>query len=525
MKDHSPLRAIPGAAKKYRREIRIPRPPTLLLETAAQALRYCAVTIEFLQDAQEGVRRAYSKGYIAWNGTSPEHINPEPFTSFDRVLSIGAFCVMLFECLCAAILASMTLALPTLAAVAVGVVLTAVFTLTMKAVWHLHIAPDEVQPRRALSTLYRWIMPLAAVWLAALIVALLLPRIVDESTPAINLVFNINMSLLTVLSPALSGLLFTAANLYGWARGRTREYHKLLTLRRDVEALAEECERAVGASGGPLPVQKHRGAAETLPRAASGVLALVFVAMFTAASAHAQTRGEFWLDDSRSPVAQELDSAEDQFFKTLPAVVTQAGASSWEFFRFSRNAATARPVTTLDMNPFVSPACDAPAERDELTKLFRRPQMAANRASAKQCADLRAVARDNYARELSARVARAKEAFDAAPRARGTCTALMDLMNRLINTPSAQAPRFVVVVSDAVESCVPTREIRLPQPPSSMKALMVVVPSIEGSRKFTPWQEFELRRQAWRRTAPWLEVISIPFLNNAVFTPVNEKAN
>ena len=66
--------------------------------------------------------------------------------------------------------------------------------------------------------------------------------------------------------------------------------------------------------------------------------------------------------------------------------------------------------------------------------------MAANRASEKRCADLRAAAQENYARELSSKVIKAREAFDAAPRAQGTCTALLDLMNRLINAPGAQAP-------------------------------------------------------------------------------------
>jgi hypothetical protein len=52
---------------------------------------------------------------------------------------------------------------------------------------------------------------------------------------------------------------------------------------------------------------------------------------------------------------------------------------------------------------------------------------------------------------------------------------------------------------------------------------MVVVPSIEGSRKLTPWQEFELRRQSWSRTAPWLEVISIPLLSGATFAAAQGK--
>jgi hypothetical protein len=245
---------------------------------------------------------------------------------------------------------------------------------------------------------------------------------------------------------------------------------------------------------------------------------LLLAVVLAARSAHAQTRSEFWLDDSRSPIAQELNSAEDQFFKTLPVAVTEAGARSWGFFRFSRNAATARPVVTLDMDSFVAPACAPPAQTDELRRLFKRPQMAANRASEKRCADLLAAAQGNYARELRSKVIKAREAFDAAPRAHGTCTALLDLMNRLISAPAVQAPRFVVIVSDAVESCIATRGIRLPQPKSSMRALMVVVPSIEGSRKLTPWQEFELRRQTWGQTAPWLEMISIPLLNAATFT-------
>ena len=216
----------------------------------------------------------------------------------------------------------------------------------------------------------------------------------DDSTPAINICFNSDMSLLTVLSPALSGLLFTAANLYGWARMRTHEYHRLIALRRDVEALAGECERAVSTSGAaPLLIQKQHDATEPLRQAASTALALLLAVLFAAGSARAQTRGEFWFDDSRSPIAQDLNSAEDQFFNILPAAINEAGTQSWEFFRFSRNAATARPVVTLDISRFVAPACVPPAQTDELTKLFKRPQMAANRASEKRCVDLRSAPR------------------------------------------------------------------------------------------------------------------------------------
>ena len=80
-----------------------------------------------------------------------------------------------------------------------------------------------------------------------------------------------------------------------------------------------------------------------------------------------------------------------------------------------------------------------------------------------------------------------------------------------------------MIVSDAVESCVAMRGVRLPQPKSSIRALMVVVPSIEGSRKLTPWQEFELRRQTWSQTAPWLEVIGVPLAKRRGFCGPSEK--
>lgn len=524
MRDRSPLRAIPAEVMNHRQEISIPRPPAMLLETLARAKRYCAATAELLEDAQTGVRRGYQKSYTAWFGSPPEHPNPEMFTSFDRVLWIGAFCVMVFECLCAAVLTSMTLAVPKVAAVLVGVALTAVFTLTMKAVWHLHVAPDEVQPRRALATLYRWLMPLFAAWAVALIVALLLPRLVDQSTPVMNICFNIVMSVLTVLSPALSGLLFTAANLYGWARERTRDHHRLLTLRRDVEALSEECERTTPPGNAqPVQIVKHRDSTESLRHAGTTALSLLLAGLLIATSANAQKRGEFWLDDSRSPSIQDLNSAEDQFFKTLPAAMDGAGARYWEFFRFSRNAANARPVVTLETSPFVMPTCAPPVQTDELTKLFQRPQMAAKRVGEKRCAELRAAGQDKYARELSDQVTKVREAFDAAPRARGNCTALLDLMNRLVNAPPRQAPNLVVIVSDAIESCASVHGIRLAQPKAQMRALMVIVPSVEGGRQLTPWQEFELRKKSWRETAPWLEVLSIPLLTGAVFTPDQAK--
>ena len=175
MKDHSPLRVIPIDVKKtggrsafHGRPLCSSKPPRSRCAIAPRRSRFYKTP----RKASAGpIRKGISPARLA-AGTSESGT----FTSFDRVLWIGAFCVMLFECLCAVILASMTLAIPTPAAVVVGIALTAVFTLTMKAVWHLHIAADEVQPRRALATLYRWIMPLAAAWAAALIVALLLPR-------------------------------------------------------------------------------------------------------------------------------------------------------------------------------------------------------------------------------------------------------------------------------------------------------------------------------------------------------------
>ena len=81
----------------------------------------------------------------------------------------------------------------------------------------------------------------------------------------------------------------------------------------------------------------------------------------------------------------------------------------------------------------------------------------------------------------------------------------------------------MVIVSDAIESCASVHGIRLAQPKAQMRALMVIVPSVEGGRQLTPWQEFELRKKSWRETAPWLEVLSIPLLTGAVFTPDQAK--
>jgi hypothetical protein len=92
-------------------------------------------------------------------------------------------------------------------------------------------------------------------------------------------------------------------------------------------------------------------------------------------------------------------------------------------------------------------------------------------------------------------------------------------MNRLLNETPGQAPRFVVIVSDAIESCVTMRGVRLAQPKTEMRATMVIVPSTAGGRRLSAWQGFELRKKNWGETVPWLEMVPIPLLTGAVFVP------
>jgi len=518
MRNTSPLSTIPNVVAKHRREISIPRPPVMLADAVAGARKYYSTAVDLLNAELDRVRRAHEKGHVAWFGTPPGQPDPETFTSFDRVLWMGASCVMILECICAAVLASMTLAVPTALAVLVGIVLTAVFTLTMKAVWHLYVAPDEGQPRRALATLSRWLMPLFVAWAAALVAVLLLPRLVDESTPALNLWFNIVMSLLTVLSPALSGLLFAAATLYGWARSLTRQYYQVLMLRADVEAALEECERVSQRAGAPpVDISKRRGLESNRQTGTPIAGVLLLIGLLVATRGHAQARGEFWFDDSGSPRHEQLASAEDQFFKVLPAMIGASGVRAWDLFRFSRDAANARPVAAIDVGSFVEPPCAAPARGDELTRLFRRPQIAVERDSAKKCAQIQADIRAAYERDLSTKVAGTRLTFDAAPRARGVCTALLDLLNRVRDEPPSEAPVLVVIVSDGIESCIARGPVVLASPKSSVRAIMVITPSLTAGG-LSPWKEFELRREWWGRAVPWLEVLPTSRLTSVLLT-------
>jgi hypothetical protein len=506
MRNHSPFHSIQVALKQHHREIRLTKPPLLLLEVIERTNLYCHSSGATVSDALNAVCRGYRNDYIAWKGFPPDHSTPEPFTFFDRVLCVGAFSIMLFECLCASVLAAMTLAVSPRVAVLVGIGITVVFTMAMKAVWHLYIAPDEEQPRRALANLYSWLLPVFAVWTAALVAALLLPRLIDESTPALNLCFNIVMSVLTVVSPVLCGILFTAGGLYSWARTHTRHYHRLTTLRGRIIALLAECERLAircGVRPGADANRQYSNRQSSL----HGVIQLILAALLLTAHGHGQTRGEFWFDDSTSPLHAALVSGEDQFFHLLSLPEPLGGIHSWSLFRFSQDAANAFPAAALNVDPFVEPACKSDSHLDELTQIFRRPQTAAKRNLEKDCAQSQRQARIGYDQIVFSKIAAAKSAFDRAPLAKGSCTALIDLLNRLRDQPPAQAPAEAIILTDGIESCMTTVVRRLEKPLNGVCVLMVIVPPTASPRGRTPWRIFELRREWWKKVAPWIRVI------------------
>src|SRR5258708_31925836 len=149
----------------------------------------------------------------------------------------------------------MTFAVPQLAAVAIGVALTVVVTFGTKAVWQLYVSTEEFQPRKGLARLYRWLIPLFAAWMVTLTMALLLPRLADESTVLLNILFNVAMSALSTLSPALGGLLFTAADLYGWSRRPTSDYRDMVIGRPEFGNIPEQCLRAPRPHS-PVPPQQ-----------------------------------------------------------------------------------------------------------------------------------------------------------------------------------------------------------------------------------------------------------------------------
>ena len=506
---------MPIAIASYRQEIQIPRPPDRAAEVVAQTRRYCESTGELLAEAEEQVEHRYQRDHVGWFGVAPDHKRPRLFTSVDRVLWIGGFCLVAFESLCAAVLAAMTLAASPLVAAAVGVGITAVLTLTMKAVWYLYVSPDEAQPRRAVATLYRWLLPLFALWAVALVTALLLPRLMNEATTVMEVAFNVAMSVLTVVSPALSGILFTAAALFGWARARSREANELRGLRHKIHTLSQECDRAspqTTATSGSID-SEHHGTSKALKRATT-VAVMAFATLIVATPVLAQSRGALWMDDSSSARHEDVKRARDQFFALLPSAVND-GVGAWEFFRFTRDALNATPVAAFDVPPFAPPGCDDLLAASELTTLFRRPKNAARRQAEQRCADRRATARAEYDTALAGRIAMVRDTLDAKPKATGPCTGLVDLLSRLVNQPSTRSS-IVVIISDGIESCVPTAGLQLLPPPPTVRVLMAAVPSTTGGR--SPWQEFETRRNTWRRVAPWMEVVPLSQLTRDTFT-------
>jgi hypothetical protein len=345
--ERSPRRfAAISLASQLREELNLPGLSETMAETRARALGACNAILTELEEEMEAARALFGLYFHAWSGHPAARSVPFVVTNRDRVLFFGAVCFMLFECGCAAVLASMTFAVPQLLAIAIGVALTVVVTFGMKAVWQLYVAAEEFQPRKGLARLYRWLIPLFAVWTVTLTLALLLPRLADESTVLLNILFNVAMSVLSTLSPALGGLLFTAADIYGWSRKPTRDYRDMMIARREFVHVRDQCLRAAPyappATDPVIPQDQIASAkgGDSRHLVGAGGLMLLLLALF-ATPAHAQIRGQLWLDDSPSPSTQDLAQAEGQFFAALPVVSDASGASSWQLFRFGRNATSA----------------------------------------------------------------------------------------------------------------------------------------------------------------------------------------
>lgn len=494
-------RALPGLWRRLRQRGSVAHAQNQAREVLAHARQFRGA----IEAGKLDLQAEYADTYERWTSQRPEHSRPQPFHYHSisaRMITVGAWALLVFECLFAAWIMPIVTTLPDWLAVLAGVVIAIMLAFAAKGTAMILVASDAETPVAARDRLVRWVVLCGVVEILLLAVLFFVRSAAGELAVRLAWTFGPASGLISLVTPILSGMLAAVAELFTWSTNLTQAWDEADAVDAELVLLEDAARRALSGDDPPrwgaAPAQRTAllGPGGAGPGAvATGLL----LSLLLCDAAEAQ--GIVYTDWTVSSVAAERNDALREVVRVTPQVSRQHSIQTWMVVPFTDDAFTVMPRSVVRWPLAATVRCPAAAqgEAEVLIEALRRRRVQEAEA---ECARLRRLASANQG-EAEARALREMQSALFTPPARqGSCSSVIDLLHRLSGT---RRGTVAIAISDGLETCGSPWN-RIPAPAAGATTLLVLVtPSDLNGRNRAG--SFQARRTTIQRIAPWLEVV------------------
>jgi hypothetical protein len=389
------------------------------------------------------------------------------------------------------------LAVPKTLALLIGLLVCVLLAFFLKGAVKMFLPAAEHHPKKVL----RFIAVTIAVLLAIVLIVLLIGFLIRGATGFLALLmgplFSIVLSILSVLIPVVSGLLFLASALLGWSVRLNHQYEDLCTLERKILELDAHVDYRIRELLPAPSGSKELVKVPVFPAGATLVLMVLLCGGLSVLRAQPVARAR--VDITSSVDRSDLSNALLQLSQLSAPLTITFGITRWEFIPFSDDGWKAVPTAAVDMPALSKIFCEGPppSEADFFTGVAKARQEEAE----KKCSQMKSAAQQQYEKSLPTKLEEWRKNLVLPPVVSNRCTSFFDTLTRVT---MSQEPALELIFSDGVETCRAPQSI--PPPSSSVKVVLVVLNTLSHPQRSQAQSFFE-RKQELQRFAPWLQVI------------------
>jgi hypothetical protein len=302
------------------------------------------------------------------------------------------------------------------------------------------------------------------------------------------------------------------AGLLSWAHKHAVTFEQLSDLELELDQLQQTCVTLAVAYPVNQSLEKRR-----LALAATTVVALL--ACFSANAYATSECASLWIDSSLSVADSSVrEGAAASALALLPAWVASTSCVSWGFYAFAGDSFSEAPFIRVQFPHCPSSICPIPKPARNDLSVFKGPTDAAEQAWQKKCEEYRLNETRTYKQAFDARATEVREKLAAYRPVEPERTCLLDLLARLRDSDETQ---FAVVITDGVETCLPSFRGPIAGPLTHKAIVMVLISPHKMQKSLSPGIYFSQRRDFWMTLAPWLKaIIPAPRLSENTFGPL-----
>jgi len=233
--------------------------------------------------------------------------------------------------------------------------------------------------------------------------------------------------------------------------------------------------------------------------------ALILLALFFRSADAQEPRALIAMDASASVMPEWSEKAATLIAASAPSLSFHWGLRRWDVLSFTDDGYFAIPHKTVRWPQSEVALCSSAVT--ELGKILRSVQDAEHAASDSVCRLHRKQAADERAAAVTEALRLLRDAMLAAPKRRGTCTSVTDIIVRV----GAMPLTLGLVVTDGSDTC--GLAVQAAQKVLAKRVLILIVPSVptpgEMKSRESLGQIMAGRVEALRKAFPWAEVMPL----------------